>query len=305
MGLVRRRPTGAIGALSALALLTALSGCGKTIVGQDANGDAATQPLAATITPLPTATNGPQPLTLQPGCPATPTQVQPAYVTSDGLEVSVPRRSNDYPSELLPASVLNAPAAPYHLATAAVTNFAPNPVVNPLMPPGYFIQICNKSNVSRTLTGIKATIASFSARSGNLAVWHICGEGPFNPATKQSTPGCGGASMGPLLTATIDNVAVGASAEVAGGVWPQVIAPGQSASLFASVKGLASQGMYTLRFTITVDSGAPITLTPSDGAFLEAPNARVWTGTACLTAAMQAKLPAPAQDAWYVCPPAV
>ena len=266
MGQARRRGAGATGALgiAALALfvaLTALSGCGKTADQGASGGSTATPPPAApTTTPFPTATGSPQQLTLQPGCPAAPMQDQPAYVTAGGLAVSAPRRALDFPSELLPASVLNTLAAPYHLATTAVTHYAPNPPVNPQMPPGYFIQICNKSSATRTLTGMRVTIASFSARGGNVAIWHMCEAGAYDAATKGMTSGCGGASGGPLLTATMGRVAVGASAAVTGAVWPQPLAPGQSASLFVSVNGLKSQGMYTLRFTVNVAGGAAITV---------------------------------------------
>jgi hypothetical protein len=74
--------------------------------------------------------------------------------------------------------------------------------------------------------------------------------------------------------------------------------------VLVAVDGLTSQGTYALSFGIRVDDAAAVTLTPSDGSFLIAPAAVVWTGTACQTPAMQAQFPPASQDTFYVCPPA-
>ncbi len=71
-----------------------------------------------------------------------------------------------------------------------------------------------------------------------------------------------------------------------------------------AVNGLTSQGTYTLSFGVGVDGAAPTAVAPGDGAFLIAPKAVVWTGTACQTSAMKAQIPAASQDTYYVCPPA-
>jgi hypothetical protein len=85
---------------------------------------------------------------------------------------------------------------------------------------------------------------------------------------------------------------------------PATIGPNKSIQALIAVDGLTSQGVYALKFGVSVDGAAPTMLTPSDGAFLIAPSASVWTGTACQTPAMQARIPASSQDTYYVCPPA-
>lgn len=85
---------------------------------------------------------------------------------------------------------------------------------------------------------------------------------------------------------------------------PVTIGPNTSIVFLIAVNGLITQGMYTLSFGIGVDDIVPVGLEPSDGSFLIAPSAKVWTGTACQTPAMQALVPASSQDVYYVCPPA-
>jgi hypothetical protein len=71
-----------------------------------------------------------------------------------------------------------------------------------------------------------------------------------------------------------------------------------------AVDGLTSHGTYALSFGVSIDGATLTTLVPSDGPFLIAPAAKVWTGTACQTPAMLAQIPAATQDTYYVCPPA-
>lgn len=301
----RRLALGSIG-IAALTLGVIFSGCGAatTTGGHGVVEGAAT----ATATPLPTETLPPITgiITEWPGCPRLlPMPNQPNYVAVGGLEVSVPQRWGDYPSELMPNNEPNAPyKVPLTMSDQQVGAFHPNPPVNPQLEPGYFFQICNKTSASHSLTNMSVRIASFSAHSGPVTVWHICENGPFDPATKQTTPGCGGGSIGSRLTASLLNDSPGASAPVTGTAWPVTISPNKAIVLAVALNGLTAQGTYTLSFGISVDGAAPRQVTPSDGAFLMAPSAIVWTGTACQTPAMQAQIPASSQDAYYVCPPA-
>ncbi len=295
---VRRLFLGSL-CMAALTLSMALSGCGTT-TGQ---GAAASATMETTSTPFPTATTSDMTaITQWAGCPTTPdTSTQPQHAAVGALEVTVPQFVSAYPSELMPN---NEPNAPYQIAASAVSGYAPNPPVNPQLATGYSIQICNKTSASHALTNMSVRIASFTPRSGPVTVWHICQDSPYDAATKYSSGGCGGGFSGDRLSATLPHDSAGASAPVTGTTWPVTIGPNKSISLAIAVSGLTTQGMYALSFGISVDGAAPATIPPSDGSFLIAPSASIWTGTACETPAMQAQIPATSQDTYYVCPPA-
>lgn len=318
----RRLSLGSIG-VAALALGMILSGCGGATIGQGTATSTATAAAlasaaaaastAAAGTPFPTATTDPAMVEVA-GCPSVGLgPVQPRYSSVGGLKVSIPHRYTplDYPSELMPN---NAPNAPYKVPlTANETQagaFHPNPPVNPSLATGYALQVCNQTSAAHTVTSLSVTIASFTPSSGPVTVWHLCQDGPYNAATKQTTGGCGGAAGGvDWLAATLSNNRTGATGPVTANAQgqsanpPFAIGPNKSVVFLIAVKGLTSQGTYTLSFGVSIDGAAPATLAPSDGAFLIAPAATVWTGTACQTPAMLAHIPAASQDTYYVCPP--
>ncbi len=320
-----------IGAM-ALALgmiLSILSGCGATsntaAGGQSGVGSEATAAaeastataIAVNSASLPTATIPPEdPATLeQPGCqPLNLGSSQPQYDTVDGMQVSVPQLYTplDYPEEMMPN---NEPNAPYQVPlTASVAQqqilFHPSPLVNPSLSTGYVLQVCNQSSASHAITSLSVTIANFTPSSGAVTVWHLCQDGPYDAATRQTTTGCGGAigNVG-MLAATLPSDTTGASAQSVanaqrgGPNLPITLAPNTSLTFLVAVNGLTSQGTYSLSFGLSVDSAASTSLTPSDGAFFIAPSPTVWTGTACQKPAMQAQIPATSQDTYYVCPP--
>lgn len=290
----------------AVALVTGviLGGCGATTTAKQA--------ATSTATPYPTATVSPSDVE-QPGCPPVELgPVPPKYTAIDGLKVSIPQRwtALDYPSALLPS---NLPSAPYQIPASAVTNYQPNPPVNPALVTGYALQVCNQTSAPHTISSLSITIARFTPSSGPISVWHICQDGPYNAATKQTTTGCGGGLGGvAMMAASFASDAAGTSAPVTanaktshGGPTPPFdIGPNQSVTFVIAVNGLTSQGTYALTLGLSLDGAAPTTLTPSDGPFLIAPSATVWTGTACESAAMQAHIPTASQDTYYVCPPA-
>ena len=293
--------------VTVLTLGMILGGCGassNTAAGRVSAAGTAT----ATATPFPSPTTSPAEVEM-PGCPPVGLgPVPPRYGAVGALKVSIPQRwtALDYPDELMPNGE---PNAPYQLSASAVTNFQPSPPVNPSLNMGYALEVCNQTSTSHTLTSLSAGIARFTPSSGPLNVWHICQDGPYNAATKQTTGGCGGAFGGVYqLTATLPADSAGASAPAAthsgGTVLPLAIGPNQSLTFVIAINGLTSQGTYALDFGVGVDGASPATLTPSDGAFLIAPSPTVWTGTACQTPAMQAHIPAASHDTYYVCPPA-
>lgn len=298
----------------ALTLGLMLSGCGGASTAQAGRGAIAKaptpSPTAAATATTSTEATGPVDIPQFAGCPEVNAPTQPKYVAAGALKVSVPLRlpGQDYPSELMPN---NAPNKPYPIAASAVNTYAPNPPVNPSLDAGYYFQICNQSTAAHTVSSVSVTIASFAASSGAVTVWHLCQDGPYNAATKQTTGGCGGAfgAVG-WLAATLPSDHSGASATAGANAphsaqkLPVSIGPNMSIQLLVAVKGLTSQGTYTLKFGVSVDGAAATTLAPSDGPFLIAPSAVVWTGTACQAPAMQTQIPAASQDTYYVCPPA-
>jgi hypothetical protein len=295
--------------LLALTLGMTLSGCGtspSTTLGHEVATSTATTAPTATNDPLPqTATTDPTSVELA-GCPVLPAlaPVRPQYVGVGSLQVSIPLfpPGLNHPGELMPN---NEPNAPYRLAASAVANYRPNPPVNPSLSSGYILQVCNQTGASETLTGLSVTIASFTPSSGPVTVWHVCQDGPYDAATKQTTSGCGGGIGGvDFLSATLPSDRAGATAPVIGVSLPLTLDPNKSIAFDIVVNGLTSQGTYALTFGTSAAGAAPARLAPSDGAFLIVPSASVWTGTACQAPAMQAQIPATSQDTYYVCPPA-
>ena len=282
---------------------------------------------ASTATAVSTATNDPLPPPATPdpasleqkGCPAValgPVPVQ--YGTVDGLKVSIPRRdsSDDFPSELMPNNESNAPhRVPLTVAeTAQVGAFRPNPPVNPSLATGYGLQVCNQTTATHTITKLSVNIAGFTPSSGPVTIWHICQDGPYDTATRMTTPGCGGDGHAfvDIMEATLPAARTGATAPVlaatvgtapfqsSGTNLPITLRPNESLLFLIAVNGLTSQGTYALSFGVSIDGAPPTAVAPSDGPFLIAPAAIVWTGTACQTPAMQALIP---PDTFYVCPP--
>jgi hypothetical protein len=286
-----------------------LSGCGASsaVGGKTAAISTATPTVAPTATNQPIVTPPPAPISAQSietaGCPPVQTSAGTAvnFVGAGGVVVSPPARALDYPSELMPSNV---PNAPYQIPASAVNTFAPNPPVNPSLSTGYFIEICNQSGVAHTLTSMQVVIASFTPSSGPVNVWQMCDNGVYDAATKHSSGGCGGGVGGTLLSSTFTSNSTGASAPVDGLNWPATIDAHKAIAFYVGVNGLTSQGTYLLSFSLSVDGATPTTLAPSDGPFLIAPSAKVWTGTACQTPVMLAQIPAATQDTYYVCRPA-
>ncbi len=304
----------------ALTLGMLLSGCGATPttpVGQGATA-ANTATAVAPNTPFPTAPMAPATAASfeVAGCPPVAWPVQPQYGAVDGLRVSIPQRwtTLDFPEALMPNTL---PSAPYQVPLTAseaqqVGAFHPNPPVNPSLATGYYLQVCNQTSAAHTITSLGVSITSFTPSSGPVTVWRLCQDGPYDAATRHTTPVCGG-GFGQVdwLAATLPGDSAGASAlattntqaHANGANPPVVIPPNESIGFLIAVDGLTSQGTYTLGFGISVDGAAQTTLTPSDGAFFIAPSAIVWTGTACESSVMQAHIPASSQDSYYVCPP--
>lgn len=336
---IRRLPLSAIG-VATLTLGLLLSGCGGTsnapsgqglgqltaastatagaeatmVAGEDSTATAVASSAFPTATTIPATAADVE----MPGCPPIQTGgAAPNYGKVGALNVSTPQiyAGLNYPSELMPN---NAPNAPFQIPlTASVAQqpilFHPNPPVNPSLETGYLIQVCNQTSAAHTVTGLSVKIASFTPSSGPVTVWHLCQDGPYDAATRQTTDGCGGAAgQVDWLAATLPHDSAGASAPAKanaqmnsrGPNLPVTISPNKSIAFLIAVNGLTSQGTYALTFGVGVDGATPATLTPSDGSFLIAPSLIVWTGTTCQTSAMQAKIPVTTKDIFYVCPPA-
>lgn len=268
----------------------------------------------ATSAPTPTAEASNAQLSTMVGCPSLPDPTQPQFTMVGSLKVSIPRFSpaHNYPETLVPN---DAPKAPYKvpLTSSEVENstWHPHPLVNPSL--AYEIEVCNTTSAGHTLSHLGMSITTFTPSSGPYTVWHICGGGTYDAATKTTTPGCGGGLGGPgvdFLTATFGKDAAGAtspataSADYGGPNLPLSIAPGRSVLLFVNMKGLASQGTYTMSMALGVDGATPRAVQPSDSSFIIATSPTIWTGTACENSpTMMAQIPPSAKGTYYVCPP--
>ncbi|MGO8951601.1 MAG: hypothetical protein ACLQUY_28900 [Ktedonobacterales bacterium] len=304
---MRHAPARYFGFICAVALTLGmvLSGCGSS--ANATGGHIAATSTATTVPtaiPLPTATTDPATVEFA-GCavPDALAPAQPQYIAVGDLNVTAPLipPGLDYAGEAIPN---DEPSAPYQIAASAVTNFQPDPAVNPPLSTGYLLQVCNQSSVAQTLTSFSVAIANFTPSSGPVTVWQNCQNGPYDAAVKQTTGGCGGGIGGvDYVAATLPSDSSGASAPVTGLSLPLTIAPNKSITFLITMNGLTSQGTYALTFDLGVGGASPASLAPSDGSFLIAPSAIVWTGTACQTAAMLAQIPAATQDTYYVCPP--
>ncbi|HZC07912.1 MAG TPA: hypothetical protein VE338_19910 [Ktedonobacterales bacterium] len=330
LGPMRRLTLGSlsVAALTLGVILSMLSGCGAPsdiAAGRPADSQArataaaeARTATAVASTSYPMATPAPvDPAILeQPGClPLDLWGSQPQYETVGGLRVTIPQFYTplNYPEEMMPN---NAPNAPYQVPlTSDVFNnrapFHPNPPVNPSLDTGYVVQVCNQTSASHIITALSVNIAHFTPSNGPVTVWHLCQDGPYDAATHGTASGCGGAvGEVAMLAATLPTDATGASAQSVGNAQrsgpnlPITLPKGQSLELLITVNGLTAQGMYALTFSFSVDNAAPTTMTPSDGSFFIAPSPAIWTGTACQSSAMQAKIAATSKDTYYVCPPA-
>jgi len=74
--------------------------------------------------------------------------------------------------------------------------------------------------------------------------------------------------------------------------------------LIVGAEGLTSQCTCAFSFDASIDAATPVSMNLSDGSFLMASSATLWTGTACQAPSMLAHIPASSTDAYYVCPPA-
>src|SRR5260221_5183537 len=130
--------------IAALTLGLLLGGCGVTSTAGTAQATTPSAPAPSATATAP-ATISPDVLEVD-GCPAVGASGFP-FVTAGALKVSVPTRILDYPSEVLPDTVSQ---APYQLAASAVNTFAPKPAVNPTLSPGYGFHICNTTPTAHT-----------------------------------------------------------------------------------------------------------------------------------------------------------
>lgn len=174
-------------------------------------------------------------------------------------------------------------------------------------------------HTSRTHESQRA-IGQFTAGSGTIRVRNDCDTG-YNAFAKGEI-GSGSPNhcsdrvvASDYLVATLPSDSAGTTAEaqyvgpepgeqVVGASLPVRIDPGHSITLDVTVNGLIQQGTYALKFGLSIDGKAPMSVAPSDGPVLIAPNTMIWKGINCQSPSMLAQIPAAAQDIWYTCPPA-
>ncbi len=179
--------------------------------------------------------------------------------------------------------------------------------------------ICNPSSKPHTISAVRVTIAKITPYTNQLNTWAPC-SGSYSPVSKNVSGGCGGGdSENEYMHAQFAaNAPVGASvaatqtgtnmSDMSGGInfgpLPVTLKPGQAMTIEVGVADPSVAGYYTYSYALTVDGASTGTVAYSLKTLL-APVARVWTGAACQTTAMQAliaKEPTPSANTRYICP---
>lgn len=296
----------------------ALSGCTSTA--------AATQTQAPTATTRPTAAAD--------ACGVTST------ASTGGLIISPQAQLGDlaYPAASLPDGVAQQPLVSW-IGTDGTFKFNPDPhhPTNPLVEQdvggGYVLNIVNSSTSSHTVRGVSVCMDSFTAATGQLNEWQPC-NGAYTRSTDSLDPrmigGCGGNTMqneymhapftanptvGTIVTATRVTASSDSYSEDDGPL-PVTLQPGASMTIEIGVGPtcpanssgwqtsgcvFATAGTYVFAFGVAVDSLAPA-FTAISAPTLLAP-AKEWTGAACKTSTMQARIPAATNPpTYYICP---
>ena len=314
------------GAALAPLLLVSLAGCAPTTSTESAT---ATAPAAGTTaTPITTPSLMMPPTTqVASGVCGPHIRYDITFSAANGLAVSQTSGLGvlAYPEIQVPGSQ---PATPMLApSTATFSNYSSSaaPIVNPALSEkrgGYVLLICNSSNKAHTLSAVQVSIAAIKPFTDQLGAWAPC-QGAYFPTGGYVSGGCGGADFqteymhatfaadaqtGAAVTAaqTGTNVGMsGAAGDLQPGPLPVTLQPGQTMTIEVGMTPPTSPGYYTFAFALSVDGASTGVVTYSPTTLI-APVARVWSGDACKTSAMQAliaQMPTPtAANDGYICP---
>jgi hypothetical protein len=287
-----------------LALLTlAVAGCSGDSTPVARRAPTPTPTLPPTATPRPT--NAPTPDGVP--CSQVISADMPIVTTVGDLQFSRPRPLFIDGLRQLPDSLTNQPYVVNATGAGYLDAFT---LVNVTM---YAFVLCNNSaTTAHTVGQFSVKLTSFTADANPINVSNYCIQVYARQGMVNHT-GCGGAFGGPGVTVAASFVSTGTAV---GAVQPaldqnglQVTAlklqPGYGIMVMVKVAPAAVVGNSTYRMGVGVDGGAPV-FAPADSiAVLNAPTVRKWDGTACLTSAMQALIPAATTPpTYYICPQA-
>ncbi|MGZ3664656.1 MAG: hypothetical protein ACXVDA_09240, partial [Ktedonobacterales bacterium] len=172
---------------------------------------------------------------------------------------------------------------------------------------------------AHTISAIQVGLAKTTPFTDQLGAWEPC-SGSYSPVYKSVSGGCGGgdteneylhaafaadASVGASVTATQTGSNLSdMSNGINFGPLPVTLKPGQAMTIEVGVTQPSAPGYYTYSFALIVD-GASTGIVAYSLMSLLAPVARVWSGAACQTSAMQAliaKESTPTASTRYICP---
>ncbi|HEV2238290.1 MAG TPA: hypothetical protein VGR57_16630, partial [Ktedonobacterales bacterium] len=226
--------------------------------------------------------------------------------TVGDLQFSAPHVLSIDPPRQLPD---NLPSQPYAV-NATVPGYLDGLTwVNAHM---YEYTLCNNSaTAAHTLGQFTVKLTSFSADANTINTTHQCIR-VYSPQGMLDHTGCGGAFGG----GDVSLVASFAATAAAGTVQPALVSGGQQAAPLTVLPGYAIEvevdvtpatvaGTAVYRFGVGVDGAAPVYPNVDAPPILNTTTTRQWDGTACLSAAMQALIPAPTTPpTYYICPQA-
>ncbi len=310
-------------------LLASLAGCAPT-GGASTGGATATAPAdTTTVAPVntPSLTMPPTMRIASGACgPHFPDTT--ALTSAGGLAVTQTSGMSNmaYPETQIPSGQPAAPMlAPDSVGTTSGVAGA-TLLVNPGLTEkggGYVLLICNPSSQPHSLSAARVSIAAVEPFTDQLGAWAPC-QGAYYPVGGYVAGGCGGADFeteymhatfatsaqtGATVTATQTGTNVGmsgAAGDLQPGPLPVTLQPGQTMTIEIGVTPPSAPGYYTYAFSLTVDGASTGVVTYSPMTLI-APVARIWSGAACKTSAMQAKIaqmPTPTQNTAYICPAA-
>ncbi len=288
----------------AAAMLALLAACGSG--SQVATGAPTSTPASA----QPTATNE----TVAPSHNSASCKDPTALVAGD-LRISPTALADDRPILQAPDSApLKALALPVKGANGQAPQEIPGwfaPAED--SPPDLLITICNTSTTkSHTIESVSVKFTAFTPHSGSLNIWNPC-DGTYARPAGVVPLECGerpaiwdetvrasfaaNARVGAIVPAALDSSAFVGDL----GPLPVKLPPGGNMQIGIFVKAPTNAGVYTIAAGVTAE-GAALPFTVGQNMLLS-PIGHHWTGKACLSPAMQARIPAnPPAETYYICP---
>lgn len=243
---------------------------------------------------------------------------EPAYDLGNGLIVRIDT-SQTYPAFQLPEGT---PLKPFTVSANPSSQFPDSPLVNPdLRNGGLSLVTCNIGQQPITIQGVRVSIASFTAYSGQLNGWYPC-DGMYSGPNTAGSGGCGGGGENSeIVQATFTaNSGAGTVVDAVQKAAPPT-APGSYGPLpfelpvrraNSDATGVAlikvevipptTAGTYTLGLGLVTKQGQTA-LAPVQGQMLLAPFTHKWDGQACEAPNMASQIPAETNPpTYYICP---